>query len=93
MKTFNINYKVRIKLTDIGSQIVFFRQTLNEMRADEIPNQKYRPDYSYLTPDENGYITLPLSEAIEIFGLYTNIPGEEPFNYNFELEDAGFKNE
>lgn len=73
---FNINYSVKVKLTNFGKKIWFhkdddFREKLEAMGLfPELPKV-----------DDNGYSEIPLWELMKVFGSYmtTNQSQELPF--------------
>ncbi len=79
MKTLNINKDVRIRVTDMGLDI------LNSLPSDEfkVPNV-----------DENGYCEITLVEAMYIFGKFMYMGAiDYPISMLIQIEDTKFESE
>lgn len=74
MTAFNVNYNVKVKLTDVG---------LHELKKQHIELQKYCPsigDFNPPTIDENGYSTFQLWCLMRKLGHLCRLGHELPFD-------------
>ena len=76
MKSFNINYNVRVKLTEYGKRML--ERDHNEFwgsrgMLDKFPYEPYKED-------ENGYVKFQLWNLMDKLGKYCGIGREMPFD-------------
>lgn len=78
MVKFNVNSKVKVKLTDKGWDI---------LRADRERMQKLVPthDWKLPTPDEDGYLTYQMWTFMQMFGPHITMGMMPPFETDIFL--------
>jgi hypothetical protein len=86
-KSFNINYNVRVKLTEHGKQML--EQDHNEFfrsigRLEKFP---YKPRQE----DENGYVKFQLWELMKHLGMYCGLGREMPFDTVILIDENDLK--
>lgn len=85
MKKFNLNYLIKVKLTDHGKDIYYHQY---DGLLAEYPKLKFKPHYPEV--DENGFSTFQLWMFIELYGPYIGMCKEaviEDLCFYFEDED------
>lgn len=82
MHEFNINYMVKVRLTDYGKDIYYHQY--DELN-DKFNKQIIKPTLPKV--DENGYTSFQLWNLMEIYGPYMRMASALPFETNILIED------
>ena len=88
-KSFNINYNVRVKLTEQGKQLL--ERDHNDFwsshgKLDEFP---YKPPKE----DEDGYVKFQLWSLMDKLGKYCGLCCEPPFDTVILIDDKDLKDD
>jgi hypothetical protein len=82
MHEFNINYMVKVKLTDYGRDIYYHQYDALNSKCNRIINEPRFPK-----TDENGYTSFQLWNLMELYGPYMKLAASLPFETNIFIED------
>ncbi len=90
MKSFNINYNVKVRLTKFGKE-------LHRQRWEDFWNSygKFEYQFPYTPPkeDENGYCEFQMWELMEKFGPYCGLGCEPPFDTVILINEKDLKDD
>ena len=89
MKSFNINYPVKVKLTKFGKE-------LHKQLWDDFWSANGELDKFPYTPpkeDENGYVKFQLWNLMQDFGAYCGLGRELPFDAVILIDEDDLKDD
>jgi hypothetical protein len=87
MKSFNINYTVKIRLTKFGKELHKQQYFWNSVdRLDQFP-------YTPPKEDENGYCEFQMWDLMEKFGPYCGLGKEPPFDTVILIDEKDLKDD
>jgi len=86
MKRFNVNDKVRVKLTVYGIKILKMRH--DKLTSDNTNLKNTLGEFKLPEVDSEGYTSFQLWELMNIFGPYMYLGSvESPFDTTIEIDD------
>jgi hypothetical protein len=89
MKSFNINYPIKVKLTKFGKEL---HKKLWEDFWNSIGKLDEHP-YEPLKTDPEGYVEFQLWDLMEKFGAYCGLGKEPPFETVILIDEKDLKDD